>query len=174
MNRTGLTPPRPSTLQLYPFMVAARLMTLLQPGLKTPTEHHPHLTEEDMPGIQRCFFETVRFLQQSDPHVLEQTWTPPGSSPNRASKTPPGHQHAPHMTQPTAPAPACTQDTRDSGRRCAMPEPAPSLSLPTGPSSKHQPPASQTPRRPRRPSPQPPTQRPPPPQPRRPAPPPHP
>ena len=50
-NRRGPTPPRPTTLQLCPYMVAARLMTLLWPGPHTPTENYPHLTEEDMPGI---------------------------------------------------------------------------------------------------------------------------
>ena len=64
-------------MQLCPFMVAARLMTLLWPGPDTPTQHYPHLTEEDMPGIQRAFFGILHCLQQSDPHVLELMWTPP-------------------------------------------------------------------------------------------------
>ena len=71
-NRRGPTPPRPTTLQLCPYMVAARLMTLLWPGPHTPTQNYPHLTEEDMPGIQRCFFRTLNYLQQTRPHVLEQ------------------------------------------------------------------------------------------------------
>ena len=49
-NRRGPTPPRPTTSQLCPYMVAARLMALLWPGPDTPTENYPHLTEEDMPG----------------------------------------------------------------------------------------------------------------------------
>ena len=77
-NRRGPTPPRPTTLQLCPYMVAARLMALLWPGPDTPTQNYPHLTEEDMPGIQRCFVRTLDYLQQKHPHVLEQIWPPPG------------------------------------------------------------------------------------------------
>ena len=77
-NRGGPTPPRPTTPQLCPYMVAARLMALLWPGPHTPTQNYPHLTEEDMPGIQRCFFETLDYLQQTHPRVLEQIWPPPG------------------------------------------------------------------------------------------------
>ena len=76
-NHRGPTPPRPTTLQLCPYMVAARLMTLLWLGPHTPTQNYPHLTEEDMPGIQRCFFQTLDYLQQTHPHVLEQIWPPP-------------------------------------------------------------------------------------------------
>ena len=68
---------RPTTLQLCPYMVAARLMALLWPGPDTPTQNYLHLTEEDMPGIQRCFFSTLDYLQQTHPHVLELRWTPP-------------------------------------------------------------------------------------------------
>ena len=71
-NRRGPTPLRPTTLQLCPYMVAAGLMALLWPGPDTLTESYPHLTEEDMPGIQRCFFRTLDYLQQTQPHVLEQ------------------------------------------------------------------------------------------------------
>ena len=78
LNRRGPTPPQPTTLQLCPYMVAARLMALLWPGPDTPTQNYPQLTEEDMPGIQRCFFCTLDYLQQTDPHVLEQIWPPPG------------------------------------------------------------------------------------------------
>ena len=56
LNCTGPIPPRPATIQLCLYMVAARLMTVLWPGPDTPTGNYPHLTEEDMPGIQRCFF----------------------------------------------------------------------------------------------------------------------
>ena len=31
-----------------------------------------------MPGIQRCFFRTLDYLQQTHPRVVEQIWTPPG------------------------------------------------------------------------------------------------
>ena len=41
-NRRGPTPPRPTTLQLCPYMVAARLMALLWPGPDTPTRRGPH------------------------------------------------------------------------------------------------------------------------------------
>ena len=74
----GPTPPRPTTLQLCPYMVAARLMALRWPGPDTPTRDYPHLTEEDMPGIQRCVFSTLDYLQQTHPHVLEPRWTAPG------------------------------------------------------------------------------------------------
>ena len=77
-NRGGPYPPRPTTPQLCPYMVAARLMALLWPGPHTPTQNYPHLTEEDMPSIQRCFFETLDYLQQTHPRVLEQIWPPPG------------------------------------------------------------------------------------------------
>ena len=77
-NCRGPTPPRPTSLQLWPYMVAARLMALLWPGPDIPTQNYPHLTGEDMPGIQRCFFHTLDYLQQTHPHVLEQIWTPPG------------------------------------------------------------------------------------------------
>ena len=53
LNRTGPGPPHPTTLHLCPYMVAARLMTLLWPDPDTPTGHYPQLTEEDMPGIQQ-------------------------------------------------------------------------------------------------------------------------
>ena len=59
-------------------MVAARLMTLLWPGPNFPTQRDPLLTEEDMPGIQRCFFGTLDSLQEAHPHVLELKWTNPG------------------------------------------------------------------------------------------------
>ena len=38
LNRRGPTPPRPTSLQLCPYMVAARLMALLWPGPHTPTQ----------------------------------------------------------------------------------------------------------------------------------------
>ena len=78
LNRRGPIPPRPTTLQLCSYMVAARVMALLWPGPEFPTENYPHLTEGDMPGIQRCFFSTLNYLQQTHPHVLELRWTPPG------------------------------------------------------------------------------------------------
>ena len=78
LNRRGPTPPRPTTLQLCPYMVAARLMALLWPGPDTPTQNYPNLTEADMPGIQRCFFSTLSYLQQTHQHFLEQIRTPPG------------------------------------------------------------------------------------------------
>ena len=59
-------------------MVATRLMALLWPGPDSPIQNYPHLTEEDMHGIQRCFFRSLDYLQQTHPHVLEQVWTPPG------------------------------------------------------------------------------------------------
>ena len=77
-NRRGRTPPRPTTLQLCPYMVAARLMALLWPGPHNPTQNYPHLTKEDIPGIQRCFFRTLNYLRETHPHVLEQIWTAPG------------------------------------------------------------------------------------------------
>ena len=57
---------------------AARHMALLWLGADTPTQDYHHLTEEDMPGIQRCFLSTLDYLQQTHPHVLELRWTPPG------------------------------------------------------------------------------------------------
>ena len=77
LNRMASTLPRPATMQLCPYMVATRLMTLLSPGQDTPTESYPLFTEEDMPGIQRCFFSTREYLQQTHPHVLELKSTPP-------------------------------------------------------------------------------------------------
>ena len=74
----GTGPPRPTSLQLCPYMVAARLIALLWRGPDTPIQNYPHLTEEDIPGIQRCFFRTLDYLQQARPHVLEKIWTPPG------------------------------------------------------------------------------------------------
>ena len=64
LSRTGPTPPRPTIMQLCPFMVAACLMTLLWPGPVTPTKHLPHLTEEGIPGIQRCFYGTLNCPQE--------------------------------------------------------------------------------------------------------------
>ena len=64
-------------MQLCPFMVAATLMTLLCPGPDTPGQQQPPLTEEDMPGTQRCFFGILQCPQESDSHVLELTWTSP-------------------------------------------------------------------------------------------------
>ena len=77
-NRTEPSPPRPTTIQLCPYMVAARLMTLLWPGPDTPIGNYPHLTEEDKPGIQQCFLGTLECLQQAHPQVPELKWTPPG------------------------------------------------------------------------------------------------
>ena len=74
----GTHPPRPISLQLCPYMVAARLMALLWLGSDTPGQNYPHLTEEDMPRIQRCFFGILDYLQQTHTRVLEQMWTPPG------------------------------------------------------------------------------------------------
>ena len=71
-------PPRPTSLQLWPYMVAARLMSMLWPGPDSRNQNYPHLTEEDMLGIQRCFFCSLSYLQQTHPRVLEQIWTPPG------------------------------------------------------------------------------------------------
>ena len=50
-NRRGPTPRRPTSPQLCPYMVPARVMALLWPGPHTPTQDYPLLTEEDMPGI---------------------------------------------------------------------------------------------------------------------------
>ena len=72
-QREAPDPPRPITMQLTPFAVAVRLMSLLWPGPDTPIQYYPHLTEEEMPGIQRCCFGTLPCLQQSDPHVVELT-----------------------------------------------------------------------------------------------------
>ena len=77
-NRRAPAPPRPTTPQLCPYIVAARLMALLWPGPDTPTQNYPHLTAADMSAIQRCFFSTLDYLQQMHPHVLELRWTPPG------------------------------------------------------------------------------------------------
>ena len=74
-RRTGPTPPRSTTMQLCPYMVAARLMTLLWPGRHTPTQNYPHLREEDMPGMQRCFLGTLDCLQQAHRNILELKWT---------------------------------------------------------------------------------------------------
>ena len=34
-----------------------------------PQQNYPHLTEEDMPGNQQCFFGTLECLQQSHTHT---------------------------------------------------------------------------------------------------------
>ena len=85
LNRTGPSLPRPIAVQLCPFMVAARLMTLLWPALDI--QQYPCLREEDMPGIQRCFFGTLNCLQHSDLQVSGAKVNPPlGSWPTRTSK----------------------------------------------------------------------------------------
>ena len=71
LNRTGPDLPRLVTVQLCPYMVVARLMTLLWPGADTSTKNYHHLTEEDMSCIQRCFFRTLDCLQQAHQHVLK-------------------------------------------------------------------------------------------------------
>ena len=76
MNSVGNTPPCSTSLMLCPFMVAAHLMHLLWPD-NTPTQHYAHLTEEDVPGIQRAFFGCIHHLQQAYPHALTQTSPPP-------------------------------------------------------------------------------------------------
>ena len=78
LNRRGPARPHSTTLELCPYMVAAGIMALLWPGRDTPTQNYPHLTEDEMAGIQRCFLCTLDYLQQTHPHVLEQVWTPPG------------------------------------------------------------------------------------------------
>ena len=77
-NRREPNLPRPTTLQLCPYIVAAHLMALLWPRPHTTTQNYPHLPEEDMPGIQRCFFRSLDYVQQTGPRVLEQIWTTPG------------------------------------------------------------------------------------------------
>ena len=67
LNSTEPSPPHPTIMRLCPLMVAARLMTLLWPG--------PHITQEEMPGTQRCFLRTLQCVQQSDPHVVKQACT---------------------------------------------------------------------------------------------------
>ena len=57
-------------------MLVAGLMTLLWPGPDTPSQRYPHLTEEDLPGIQWCFFGSLDCLQLTQPHVLALKWTP--------------------------------------------------------------------------------------------------
>ena len=127
-NRGGPTPPRPTTPQLCPYMVAARLMALLWPGPHTPTQNYPHLTEGDMPGIQRCFFETLDYLQQTHPASWSRYGHPPGNPRARTAETTPPrqHQHA--------------RITRENARTRPMPEPAPAFSLLTGPSIIRPPP----------------------------------
>ena len=127
-NRRGTTPPRPTSLQLCPYMVAARLVTMLWPGPHTPTGNYRHLTEEDMPGIQRYFVRTLDYLQKTDIRVLEQIWTPPGNPRTRTAETTPPHRDMhPHRHQHA-------QVTRESARTRPVPEPAPSFSLLAGPS----------------------------------------
>ena len=75
-NCMETTTPCPSSLLLCLFMVAACLMTVLWQK-DTATQHYPHFRGEDMPRIQRSFFETVPRLQQTDPDVLQLTWNPP-------------------------------------------------------------------------------------------------
>ena len=74
----GTQPPPPHHPTALPMHGGSRLMALLWPGPDTPTQNYPHLTEEDMPGIQRCFFRILDYLQQTHPHVLEQIWPAPG------------------------------------------------------------------------------------------------
>ena len=64
-------------MQLCPYMVAARLMTLLWPGPDTPTKNYPQSAENDMPGFQRCFFGALDYLQQAHPHIPELRCPPP-------------------------------------------------------------------------------------------------
>ena len=134
-NCRGATPPRPTTLQLCPYMVAARLMTLLWPGQATPTQNYPHLTEADMPGIQRCLFQTLDYLQQTHPHAWSRYGHPPRNPRARAAETTPPHQHQ-HA-----------RITRENVRTRPVSEPAPSFSLPAGPSIIRPPPKPRTLRR---------------------------
>ena len=108
-NRRGPTPPRPTTLQLCPYMLAARLMALLWPGPHTPTQSYSDLTEEDMRGIQRCFFCTLDYLQQSHPHSPRARTAE--TTPPHCRKHLRRHQHA--------------QVTRESARTRPVPKPAP-------------------------------------------------
>ena len=97
-NRGRPASPRPTTLQLCPYMVAARLMALLSPRPDDPTQYYRHLMEEDMPGIQRCLFKTLDYLQQTHPHVLELRWTPPDNPRTCTAETTPRHRHV-HVHQ---------------------------------------------------------------------------
>ena len=74
----GTTPPRHTTLQLCPYMVAARLMALLWPGPDTHTQNYPNLTEEDSAALSNASSAPSTYLQQMHLHVLERIWTPPG------------------------------------------------------------------------------------------------
>ena len=138
-NRRGPTPRRPTTLQLCPYVVTARLMALLWPGPHIPNKNYPHLTEEDMPGIQRCFFRTLDYLQQMHPHVLEQILTPPDNPRARTAKTTPPHRHM-HLHRHQH-----AQVTRESERTRPVPDPTCSFSLLAGPNILRPPLAAQGP-----------------------------
>ena len=121
-----------------------------------------------MPSLQQCFFSSLQYLQQTHPHVLELTWTPPDNPPARKAETTPPHRHI-HLHRHRH-----AQVTRESAHTRLVPNPAPLSSLLTGPSIRRSPPLPRAHRRPPQPSPPPPTPSPPPQQPPHPPPPPRP
>ena len=74
----GTHPPTPHNPNALPIHGGSPPHGAAVAGPRHPDPNYPHLTEEDMPGIQRCFFRTLDYLQQTHPHVLEQIWPPPG------------------------------------------------------------------------------------------------
>ena len=90
-----------------------------------------------MPGIQRCFFSTLDYLQQRHRHVLELGWSPPG-----LPTYPHSRDNATTSPRTRDQAPAGTQVTRKSARtpRCPNPHSRPHYS--------QSPPSDGRPRRP--------------------------
>ena len=122
-SRRGPTPPRPTSLQLWRYRVAARLMALLWPGPDTPTQNYPQLTSApSTTSRKRTHMSWSRYGH------------PPGNPPARTAETTPAHRHLHlHWHQHA-------EVTRESARTCPVPEPAPSSSLLAGPSILRPPP----------------------------------
>ena len=161
-NRKGPTLPRPTALQLYPYMVAPRLMALLWPGPDTPTQNYPHHTEEDKPGHPAMLPQHPRLPPANAPtHPGAEVDTPRIPPLSRTAQTTPPHHHI-HLHRHRN-----AHVTRKRARTSPVPDPAPSSSLLTRPIIRRPPPLLRAPRGPPQPSPPPPTPQPQAPQPPR-------
>ena len=148
LNRRGPPPPRPTTLQLCPYMVAARLMALLWPGPDTPTKTTPTSQRRTCPASSDASSAPSTTSSKHTRTSLSRYGHPPGNPRARTAETTPPqqHQHA-HVT-------------RENARTRPVPEPAPSFSLLAGPSILRDVPKPRALRRLPQPSPPPPTPQP--------------
>ena len=92
-NRRGPTPPRPTTIQLCPYMVAARLMALLWPGPDTPTKTTPTSWRRTCPASSDASSATPTTSSKRTHTSWSRYGHPPGNPRARTAETTPPHRH---------------------------------------------------------------------------------